>query len=643
MKTNEGQLQDRQQFILDYGFRANVSELGAVLGMKEQEVQTARIFGTMKRRKTGLDFVQLFTLWHGRPPEDSEWPAPRLVHTKSSQYAWQTRELALLATLVGTLGTDEIAKALTERLVRITGDKKAVRTRNSVVIKMQSIGLTTFDMVGGITTSDAGREIGSVAVVRQAITRKELTVERIGGKFKIAYANWEEWKKKRNFPPTGYIQLSALKESLGILSDKLSEFARAGNIPTAVRCNPCGAGIRSTKFGTWYISPKMAAQLLADRRAGRPMPWHSQPNLDNLKVTFKLWTQRKHPAHCATCAEIWGGEGVPTDFDDYQKRYPPLAHGAKRHLTRKWDQGMTFAAVANDAGVPLKQLKKAVENGMINVTAVGKKQYISKTEATRWKARKCPDGEHYTSWVPIATAQAQYLFTEQELLDLIKTGDLPSRLMDTGPHAGLVTVPRHLCAVLREKRGFSEEEAAARAGVSVAKFRLLLKGADWRKADGIPLSTVQSVVKRLESKEGHTLEEAAEKLAMSLQWVHERVQDGTVRLTTAKWDVRRPYLTESMMKRLEAAKSAPAREKRLSAEWMRMSMAAHEAGVSGATIKNWESAGELIGKPVNTGVHFHREAVRAKARIYWKNPRFKRATPPQWLQQERAAAAVAAS
>lgn len=641
MSAKRDQLLDWQQFILDYGFRANVHELAAVLGVKEQEVQAARLCGATKRRKTGLDFSQLFTLWHGRPPEEAEWPAPQLAHPKTHQYAWQSRELTLLATLVGTLGAQEIAQSLTERLIRITGDKNAVRTRNAVIIKMQSLGLTTFDMVGGILVSDAGREIGSVAVVRQAITRKELEVERVGSKFKIAYADWEEWKTKRNFPPKGYIQLSTLKEPLGILSDKLSEFARAGLIPTAVRCNPFGAGIRSTKFGTWYVSPETAAQLLADRHAGRPMPWHSQPNNDNLKVTFKLWSERKHPAHCATCATIWGDAGAPNDFEDYQKRYPPLAHGAKRHLTRKWDPGMTFAAVAKDAGVPLKLLKKAIENGMINVTVEGKKQYISKTEATRWKARKCPDGEHHTSWTTLAIAQEQYLFTEQELLELIKAGDLPSRVMDSGPHAGSVAVPRHLCAVLREKRGFSEEEAAARAGVSVAKFRLLLKGADWRKAEGIPLSTVQSVIKRLESKEGYSLEEAAAKLEVSLQWVHERVQDGTVRLMTAKWDVRRPYLTEPMMKRLEAAKSGPARKQRLSAEWMRMSMAAHEAGVSPATIKNWESAGELTGKPVNTGVHYHREAVRAKARLYWDNQRFKRATPPQWLQQERTAAAVA--
>ena len=52
------------------------------------------------------------------------------------------------------------------------------------------------------------------------------------------------------------MRLSTLRQPLGIRSDKLSEFARMGYVPGAVRCNPFGVPGPSTQFGTWYIDPK---------------------------------------------------------------------------------------------------------------------------------------------------------------------------------------------------------------------------------------------------------------------------------------------------------------------------------------------------------------------------------------------------
>lgn len=380
MKTQVRKLEDWEQFILDHGSKARNYEMAAVLGKSEKEILRVKGLDAITPHKSGKDFGELFILWNGRPAADEEWPAPHPIREGDNVYAWQTPEIALLARLVGTLGPEEIARTLTTRLVRLTGNKKAVRTHAAVLLQINRIGLTTSDMVGGITTREAGRQIGSVTVVHQAIRAKELAVERVGRHLKIPHAAWKAWKELRNFPPQGYVQLSTLKAPLSILSDKLSEFARAGYIPTAIRCNPCGAGAGSSKFGTWYVSPETAEQLLSDRRAGRPMPWHAKPNTDNLKVTYKLWCQRKHPEQCATCAEIWGEGGAPEDFDDYENRYPPLAHGAKRHLTRKWDPGMTLQELAADAGVPVQLAEKAVANGMLNVTMQGSVQYVSKTE-----------------------------------------------------------------------------------------------------------------------------------------------------------------------------------------------------------------------------------------------------------------------
>lgn len=636
MKPTGRKLKDWEEFVIDHGFKARNHELAAVLGKSEAEIEGVKGLGTMAAHQSGKDFGELFILWNGRPAADEEWPAPHPIRQGEHIYAWQTPEIALLAKLVGTLGPAEIAKTLTTRLVKLTGDKLAARTHEAVLLQIHRIGLATNDLVGGITTREAGRQIGSVTVVHQAIRDKQLVVERVGRHLKIPHAAWKAWKESRNFPPDGYVQLSTLKTPLSILSDKLSEFARAGYIPTAIRCNPCGSGAGSSKFGTWYISPETAKQLLADRRAGRPMPWHAKPNNDNLNVAYKLWCQRKHPEDCTTCAEIWGEGGAPKDFEDYKSKYPSLAHGAKRHLTREWDPGMTLQELASNAGVDIQVAEKAVANGMLNVTMRNGVPYVTKTEGTRWKARKCPDGENHTSWIPLSAAAQQYLFTERELQSYIQSGELDARIAPTGPNKGILTVPRHKCGTLRQKVGFSEEDAAARVGVSVAKFRLLLDGAHWRQAEGIPLATVQSVIKRLQSREGYTLEEAAEKLGETVQWVQQRILDGTVKLIAAKWEPRRTYLTEPMYQRLVAAKADPKRAKPLGDDWLKLSRAAHEAGVSTGTIANWQADGLITGKPTSSGMRYHREAIRAQARTYWENVRFHRAVPPQWLHDEKA-------
>jgi hypothetical protein len=56
--------------------------------------------------------------------------------------------------------------------------------------------------------------------------------------------------------------------------------------------------------------------------------------------------------------------------------------------------------------------------------------------------------------------------------------------------------------------------------------------------------------------------------------------------------------------------------------------------VTGGTIIRWAEHGEL--KRINTpmGWKYPREQVRARARRYWKEVRFHRARPPQWLGAE---------
>lgn len=627
-----------EAFVLANGWRASAYQLGHVLGRTAAEVENLRRTGACAPLTKGKGFAELFSLWHGRAPAGHEWPAPR-KSPKRDTYEWLAPELAFLAGLVGTLPVPEIVTAINARLREVTGDPDAERNRNSVQLAINRIGLQSYDVVGGITTSQAGREIGSSTIVHQAIRGKKLRAFRVGRLWVIPRDAWAEWKAGRTFPPKGFVQLTTLKAPLGIKSDKLSEWARAGLVPTAIRCNPYGKGekVRSTQFGTWWIDPKVAKKLIADRRAGKAMPWHSKSDPYNLQVTFKLWQQRAHPTSCETCAVIWGEQGAPRTFDDYCRRYPPLAHGAKRHLTRPWSPGLTLAEVAEACGCSVPTVAYAIKTGMLASRKEGRATYVTRTAATRWKARNCPSGDGSKSWISIDTARDRYLFTLAELHAFIADGRLKSRVGIEGAAAGVTYVSIQQCRELREEIGFTEEQAAARVGVTVARFRHLLAGVDWRQAEKIPLVTVQAVIKRLQSRQGYTIEDAIAELQMPKEWVLARRDDGTIRVSRAPWDDRRLYITEPMMQRLREAKAQPAKRELLGPDWLLQSFAAIEAGVSSTMICRWADAGELDRRPTSTGWRYHREAVRARARIYWQSQRLTRAVPPAWLQEERAA------
>lgn len=323
-----------ERFVVEHGYGAPAAQLAFVTGTPVDDIHRLRQRGVCVQAPSGstATFAQLFTLWHGRAPTDTDWPVP--VHSGRRSYEWQAPEMALLASLVGQMGVKDIATALTRRLQQLTGDPWAIRVPGAIQNAISRLGLQSSDLIGGITTAAAGREIGSSAIINQSIHNGQLKARRVGRRWLIPHAQWEAWKAKRVFPPKGYVQLSSIRDALAIRSDKLSEFARMGFIPTALRCNPYGTGKHSTQYGTWFIDEKVARRLLADRHAGRPMPWHGQVLPDNLRAGWKRWQSRQHPASCQTCQDIWGAQGAPTTFDDYVRQYPPLAHGALRGPAR---------------------------------------------------------------------------------------------------------------------------------------------------------------------------------------------------------------------------------------------------------------------------------------------------------------------
>lgn len=637
MDTQESE--DWRRFILRYGWRAPLHHLAEVVGKPLDQVERARRVGTCTPLAHPKEFAELFSLWHGRAPEDDEWPVPRRRgDTPDGSYEWLAPEVALLASLVGQVSKPDISEVLTNRLRALTGDRSAVRTPHSVQVRINRIGLQTSDVLGGITVSEAGRQVGSVMTIYQAIANKVLPARSIGNRLVIPHDEWERWKQGRIFPPDGFVALASLKEPLGIRSDKLSEFARAGHIPSAVRCNPFGSRIKSTQFGTWFIDPTVATTLVADRRAGRPMPWHGKPSTDNLRQTYKLWSKRRHPPECTMCQEIWGGKGAPEAFNDYALRYPPIAFGAKRHLTRRWAPGLTLEELAAETGFELHQVRHAITNGTLGVTRVGRSVYVSRTEATGWIGRGCPTGAGEASWVSIETAMKLYLFTASELDAHIAEGTLSSRVGTEGAMRGVTYVPRHQCAQLRARIGFSEAQASAKVGVSVQDLRNLLDDLDWRAADGVPLACVQAAIKRVRSCRGLSIAEAADSVGATEAWVSDRIADGTIKVSRARWSDR-IYLSEPMVARLRTAKARPVPVRQLldPLEWLILGEAALVAGVSITTVRNWSDAGDITHQMANTGQVFGRESVMSKARIYWDGVATsrRRAEPPAWLVAER--------
>lgn len=625
-----------QRFVLTHGAGALNRDLAHVLERTVEEIELAKrslpVGGN--RRGDAQRFERLFEVWRGRPPSDDEWPAPTFYPRRGS-YEWQPPEVALLATLVGQMGAQEIADALSVRLQKVTGDSAANRDRMAVQNQISRMGLMASDVLGGITVAKAAAEVGSSTLVRQAIRNGQLKARRVGRQLVIPHKAWNDWKAKTKAPPADYVQLSTLKGPLGIASDKLSEFARMGYVPDALQVKPYGTkSMRTTQFGSWYVPQPVAERLLADRKAGRPMPWHGKPILDNLKVTYRLWQSRVHPKECDTCSQIWGADGAPRDFEDYIARYPMRDHGAKRHLTMVWSPGLSVAETAAKAGRSDQHVRTAIANGMLAARMVGRLLRVTRTDAARWIARKCPTGDNEKSWLSIDAAAKQYLFTPEELEGLCERGVLNGKVGTDGAMRGIRYVSRHQCAQLREERGFTVEQAAARARVTVPQLQALLKGVNWRGAEGIPLTTLQAVIKRIQSQQGLSVNVAAQALGTTAEWINVRIADGTITVKRNKWDDR-IYISHPMLERLRKAQIQPTPRRRLSADWVRLSEAATLAGVSTTTLIRWGESGDVRRSLEASGWHYQQDDVRARARGYWQTVRFKRARAPAWLRAEQ--------
>jgi hypothetical protein len=277
-------------------------------------------------------------------------------------------------------------------------------------------------------------------------------------------------------------------------------------------------------------------------------------------------------------------------------------------------------------------VRRAIENGVLAAQLVDSKPYVTRTDATRWRARRCPSGEGAKSWIALETAERCYLFTQEELKALIASRRLRSKVGSQGAMRGKVYVLRHQCGEIRAREGFERPDAAARIGVSVARLRELLVGAHWRQeSDRVPLETLKTVAKRLQSSTGLSIAEAAAELGVEAAWVCARVEDGTIRLTIDKWGAQDPRVTPPMMQRLRGALGREEAQPFDSSGWYGMGEATADAGVSPATLVKWAEAGEVERRQVNGRWRYRRESLRDRAARYWVTCRFKRAQMPPWI------------
>lgn len=624
-------MKDWRSFVLKYGWRSPAHELAQALGVTEGQVQAVRASGGMVKRTPRLRFAELFALWRGFAPAEADWPTPR--REGGGSFEWQAPEEALLATLVGQVGPDAIAHTLTQRLRDLTGDPTAQRTREAVLVRMNSIGLQTSDILGGMTVAECARQMGSRPAVETAIRDGELRTRKVGRHLVIGREQWTTWLAERSARPQGKVRLSSIRQALGIRSDaKLAEFAKLGYIETAELFKVSA----SRKRGDWYLSADVARKLVEDRVEGRPMPWHGRPIPDNLKATYRVYVARRHPEWCPTCAAIWSNRPAPSTFEEFCERYPSLMLGAKRHLTMVWTPGLTITEVAQRAQCAEAEVVQAIRNGALKAVENGGQLHVSRTCATRWVARGRPLGDGRGSWIQTDLAQREYEISADEMRDLIDRGALRSKRGQHGAMRGIEYVLRQQCAEYREENGFTLAAAARRARVTEAQFLILLDGVGWRQAEGldrIRLSTVQAVIKRIESREGIDIESAAIELGVARDAVESRVKDGSVRVTTAPWNPARRYFTWPMFERLKACIEQSPAERQLGPDWLFLSEAAREAGVSSTLIIRWAEEGGLVRRESSKGWRYLRDSLRDRARLHWASQRLSRAVAPDWLAE----------
>lgn len=610
-----------QTFVVTYGYDADGHELGAAVGQSVDAIERVRVGGKCQHGPR-REFSELFTLWHGYAPTEADWPPPRRF---GDTYEWQAPELAIVASLVGRSSTRQIAAVLTARLRRVTGDPAACRPAARVIAAMQKVGLSTHDLLGGLSTTDAAvRAHTSTNLIYQEIRRGKLKTFRVGHRLVIPVAALDAWKASRlPEPPKGWIKLWDIRHQLGFsgVGEGLSWKARKGLIPQALFC----AGFR------WWIPPAVAHDLLRRKKLGLAMPWRGHVEPTTARRSFELWQSRRH-AHCAECAAIWntvGGE--PRTFEVFYPRWMQIPEDRKRHLTAP--DGLSATRAADLYGFERHTLTLAIANGIVPATRVGAKYVITRADLQRWLKRR-------TSHQPLT------------LLHAASRAGIPLSAVRAAIRRGEVKTVRrhdgrpglHAREVMRlrvSRGGLSVSEAATRCEVSVPTFLKDAQAHGWIKGQTITVAFVRHLAKRRNAGWQLTFEAAAQRLGVSLDWIERAIEQGHLAILRGV-DARRRLVGR---KRVDALRRTglPILTERVETEgWLLLTQTRALAGVSVTTVLRWKTLGWLTTKPAHRGVYFSDTSLRAAARRHWAAKRYRFKQAPAWLQAERPSSTAAA-
>ncbi len=628
---------DQRTFVLEHGWRVRADRLAHVLGVDAAAIRTLRNRAPA-RKGTPKAFGELFTLWHGRPPAEEDWPTPRRIGTRGG-YEWLTPEELLLASFVGLHGPTDVAGILTDRLRRLTGDANAVRTAHETTIHASKLGLLQSDVLGGLTTAEAAKRAGvTKTLIFQELHRGTLRAFRVGTRHVIPVRALDDWKATRlPDPPKGWVKLWDLEKPLGIAgTSRLSWYAKNGLIPGAVFC----AGHR------WWIAPERAEEMLRTFRAGEPLPWHGKYSHRSVtRRSYELWLKRRHQ-RCRECAALWmrvGGE--PRSFDEFHPRWMQFFEVQKRHLTAP--DGISAERSAEQLGVDKHTVGHAIKNRVLPAERIGSRWIIRRADLRAWAARpqNMTSNDRSRSHRMLTTFRdgaVRHRLTSRELGAALKSGAL--HVVWQNCRAYLL---RHELAALKARiNRISVHEAAERAKVSDAVFLRSAKACSWRPGERITARLIYEVRRRREASWQLSFAEAAARLGRPVAWIRAAIAVGVLRplkgVDRRQIVVGRKRVEQLLRDGIPELPPAPRRGRPV--EWLQGFEACELAGVTFSTVKRWATDREIRWRPWRStdgpfGARYHKLSVLKRARRYWSEEcRFRRAQPPAWLQDpERAA------
>jgi hypothetical protein len=625
-----------QQFVGSYCRRSKVYDLAAVVGQPVRTVERLRrqVGG---RRTIDHDFGTLFALWHGRPPRADEWPAPfRFGHG----YEWQAPEVVALTQMLGRVALTEIARALTERLRRVTSNGTATRDVDAVRRQVGKLGLAVGEIVGGLTTSQAAKRAGeTVALVQQEIHKGRLRHFYIGHRIVIPERAFLEWKATRlPEPPAGWVKLYAIRVQLGHHFDHLAYHAKHGRIPGAVLCT----GNR------YWLPPRVARDLLRRRRLGLPMPWSGWVHRCTARKSWDLWRRRRH-RDCAECRSIWRGVGgEPSTFEAFYERWLKIPETTKRHLTGP--DGISSTSASLLTGIDRHDFSEAAKHGELKATRVRGGWYFQKEDVLRWAKSHAAKATRHTRGRMTFKDAGRFIGGIAKIRAAIRRGELRVvRRWDGTPG-----VMRHEVAALHVRvHSIPVARAARLCGVSVPTFTKLAgrtqSDAIWRPGERVQPKVIDHVRRRLQAGWQLTLEDAIALLGKPRWWVERAIELGYLLPLRATGDSRRLVFGRkavlAIARRRLTLTPGPRTTRGRPVDWLPQYQACELAGITVSTLKRWDALGWLTKAKGKGGTRrggngmgwaYSRASVMRAARRYWPRCRFKRRTPPAWLTKEAA-------